>query len=287
MLTAIVLAALGQIDGVFVEIDRNDWLRVVKSPSVKEIVVANIYGVDNEDCVNGCEKFDQAIALIDAAPKNAKIYIGLRYDKNFKVMTADGAEEREVAARFWNRLTDDQKARITGWYIAGEWHNSTEAGYQQKVIDYLDEATDRSKKVKNRLPPGEVVVAPFFVARDQPKSTCKDVLAVDETAKMIKAILAKKKITRLLLQDGFGARNDRDCKWGDDDDGYQKTAQQYVSEVAKVAKKANVEFGIVLEAFGDLGENQRRLDLQFAIVPAGARVIVYEHRACCVTGLCQ
>ena len=63
MLAAIVLAALTctqprpaparTIAGTFVEIDRNDWLKVVKNPRVKEIVIANILGIDQGDCQKG------------------------------------------------------------------------------------------------------------------------------------------------------------------------------------------------------------------------------------------
>lgn len=274
------------IAGTFVEIDRNDWAKVAKSPKVGEIVIANIMGFDKSACQKGCDKSAQAIALIEAARPGMRIYVGLRYDANFSIATADGAKESVLAHAFYKKLTPDQKKRIAGWYLAGEWHNSAAAGYQKKVIEYLKAAT-----VTNPLPPGEVLVAPFFVIRT---TNCGDVLDAKATATMFKAILAQSRVTRLLLQDGFGARNERTCKWGDDIDSYQKHAASYVKEIstnmpenAGIPKKKKVVFGVDLEAFGDLGKDQCRLNVQFATVPQGAPVIVYEHRACCVTGLCQ
>ena len=276
----LLAAALGSIDGVFVEIDRYDWYRVVQSKSVTEIVIANIKGYDAEDCLKGCPKYDQAKALIDAARPGMKIYVGLRYDKNFQIDAAKGAKESEIGWEFWNLLSPDQKRRVKGWYIAGEWHN--ESGKAEAIRKYLEAAT-------MNLPPGEVLVAPFFVVRGEDK--CTKALSAPETAAMFKKILAETKVTRLLLQDGFGARDERACKFNDSDDSYQAAAKLYIDEIAKAMPKnkngVQVVFGIDLEAFGDLGPHQRRLDLQFALVPKGAPVIVYEHRACCVTGLCQ
>jgi hypothetical protein len=46
-------------------------------------------------------------------------------------------------------------------------------------------------------------------------------------------------------------------------------------------------YAVDLEAFGNTGKKQCRLDLQFANVPQGTRVIVYERKACRATKLCQ
>lgn len=302
MLTALLLLAAinchapehkpsRDIDGVFIEVDGDDWSRVVKSTSIDEVVIANIKGFDDGTCSKGCKKFDQAKKLIDAARPGMKIYVGLVYDAKFSI-EKDGSREREVAHEFYWSLNNDQRARITGWYIAGEWHNDSDKDYQRKVITYLNAATDR--KGTKPLPKGEVVVAPFFVIRHRPDDkTCDTVLGPDDTAKMFGAILAATPVTRVLLQDGFGARNQHHCVWGDDVDLYQKRAKTYIDGVAGAmpvdpkTKKPRVEFAVDLEAFGDAGEVQCRLDLQFHSVPKGARVIVYEHRACCVTALCQ
>lgn len=208
------------------------------------------------------------------------------YDANFDVFSADLTKAKkqdvDVATAFLARLTVEQKRRISGWYLAREWHNFDDANAQSRLRTYLLDLT-------NELPPmKEVLVAPFFVIRTDACTTPKDEAG---TATMFAALLANTKITRLLLQDGFGARNERECKWGDDVAAYAERAKTYAQRVA-AAMPANaygkkIELGLDLEAFGDVGPDMCRLDLQFAVVPQKARVIVYEHRACCATGLCQ
>ena len=302
MLTAIVLAAITNctapakpvdrtIHGVFVEVDDDSWRKVAKSEQIDTIVIANIRGFDvnDETCQNGCSKvkFEQARNLLSTARKGIRIYVGLVYDKQFSI-DKDGARERKAAHDFYKTLNDAQKARITGWYIAGEWHNASDADYAAKVIKYLNAATARGKGVKSPLPQGEIMVAPFFVVRDQPAGACTSVLDAQRTAALFRKIFDGTSITHLLLQDGFAERNgDRECKWGDDIDGYATAATAYEKAV-KNALLAGA-FGVDLEAFGDEGDAklQCRLDLQFKSLPACARVIVYERKACVATGLCQ
>lgn len=274
------------IEGVYVEVDDHDWYRAVNSKSVKEIVIANIVGFDGDSCKNGCDKSDQAIELLDATPEGIRIYVGLVYDANFSVQSADlvaaKAQDVQTAKDFLEKLTDKQKSRISGWYLGREWHNFKSADDQKKLRMYLLDVAKELPAVE------EILVAPFFVAKTK---TCTTPHDAKGTARMFSDLIAGTKITRILLQDGFGALNERECKWGDDIDAYKPVAQKYAKSVAdampKNADGKKIEFSTILEAFGDVGKDQCRLDLQFAAVPKGARVIVYEHRACCATGLCQ
>lgn len=294
MLAAFVLAAMTchapattparTIHGVFVEVDNACWKDIAQSKQIDTIVIANIrgYGPGCTPCDR--VKFEQARRLLATAREGMKIYVGLVYDADFDIMKSDGARERKAARDFYTTLTEKQKSRITGWYIAGEWHNASAAKYGDAVVTYLKKATDRSDP-KTALPPGEVIVAPFFVAREQPWGTCSDVLGAPETATLFERIVSETKITRFLLQDGFGARNKRTCKWGNNVDDYARTAKTYADAIRE--KLPDGVYEVDLEAFGNTGKKQCRLDLQFANVPAGTRVIVYEKKACRKTRLCQ
>jgi hypothetical protein len=108
---------------------------------------------------------------------------------------------------------------------------------------------------------------------------------------MFASFVRDTKITRLLLQDGFGARMDHACQAQDESiDAYQENARDYLACV-KGAMPEGVQFWVDLEAFvkhkGDCDILQCRLDWQFLTVPPKTRVIAYRLKECRELGMCR
>lgn len=269
------------IQAAFVTVDdESDWAWLRGNAPVSEIVIHNIFGY-GDGCPTGCDKTDAAVQLIRDVDPNLKIHVGLVYEEHFhphkateKQLAAAAYEDASVARKFLHRLQKERLAhRISGWYLGREIYNFADTTKDAQVQTYLRVASCA-------LPPvGDISIAPYF------GPVCKDSETRDAkaTATMFANLVRDTKVTRVLLQDGFGARNDRACKF-DDINRYQAVAREYEREV-KDALPPNVAFWIDLEYFvkdntGDAPEKIRqcRLDWQYATVPKGTPIITFGYK---------
>ena len=281
------------IRGVFVEMNgKHDWKRVLESPNVHEIIIANVHGYDDQskECKRpkGCSKVSEALALLKAVPTGKDVYVGLAYDAQFDVAKLGDAQKDDyrIAKAFWDAAVQHNvQHRITGWYLAREWHNfgvSENNAIEIALQNYLEGISD--DLLKEDLPKRPLVVAPFFV----PQKYCSGFRTATETATLFTELLKNTRVKLLLLQDGFAERKTRSCTAKLTVSAYATEAAAYAQALAvAMEEKAHVRFGVDLEAFKPGWSIQCRLHWQFKSVPDGAPVFVYQQRDCLKRKLCQ
>lgn len=106
-------------------------------------------------------------------------------------------------------------------------------------------------------------------------------LSASDTAKWFQSLIAGTRVTRVMLQDGFGARNSHTActrEWSVAD--YAIHAQEYEAQMAAIGQQ-----WIIVEAFDHCEKG--RLDRQFDVLPDNAKVIVYQYDDCVATKLCR
>lgn len=276
--------APAEVDAVFIDFDGSGkWKEFFDKHTVETVVIQNILGYPAAG--TPFDKTGEAVELLDKAPAEVKnIYVGLVYEETFNVLDVSeqklvdaAAEDGRVATAFWNRLTEKQRERVAGWYLAREIHNfKTDMKRKKAVQKYLRDAS-------NALPSRPaVLIAPYFVPPVKGKANLLD---SRETGDLFAFLLAGSKVNALLLQDGMGARNDEKkelpCQWSVDN--YLPVAAQFAREV-NARLPEGVQFWSTVEAFGDA--TPERLKKQLSVTPEGKPVIVFAYRHCSKTGLC-
>jgi hypothetical protein len=279
MLTAmVILAAVCTIggpakphafDAVFAELDGRDWNAFYQTNGGRDVIIANIFGYDADGCREGCDKTEEAVRAIAAAPNGTKVYAGLVYDATFDApsvtddfMLRAANEDVSLAKTLLRKLADHNVSKnISGWYLAREIYNFSDAKASRRMKTYYE-------KVSARLPPGERIIAPFFL----PHTDFCGVLTAKQTAAMFKDVAGNANI-RIMLQDGFGARaaHTACCKhWKALD--YAAEAQEYEKALADVG-----EHWVIIETFGkDAGQT---LNCQFEVLPTNAKTVRYDGEA--------
>lgn len=273
-----------EVTAAFIQIDEpQQWRWLLDGHEVEEIVIDNILGYGEGCPPTGCDKTDVALevirtldeAILQGKMKPVRIHVGLVYEQHFhsdsvmaEQLDVAQLEDVRLARSFLRRAQRAGVAhRISGWYLGRELHNFPGAAQAELIHQYLRGTSAALPHV------GDIAIAPFFVP------VCKDSHSRDAraTGEMFASLVAGTRITRLLLQDGFGARNEHACRF-DNINAYAVEAVHYAREV-KAALPSSVQFWIDLESFvlDSTADDPLacRLDVQFASVPAGTPVIVF------------
>lgn len=267
-----------RVDAVFVEIDKDrDWKTFFAKNAGREVVVANIYGYGDAPCEPGCPKYEEALKVMVAAPPEMPVYIGLVYDEKFHSPDADESwaadaakEDIKVAKEFVRQLKQAGSRMPTGWYLAREIYNFRDETAMKAIRKYFE-------KVSSGLPKGDVLIAPFFLPQTQ---TC-DVMSAEETARTFTELIRETRVKRIMLQDGFAARNSHSvCQTNITFGEYALRAKPYEDAMAGRGQR-----WVDVEAFDHCESG--RLEKQFEILPAHAKVIVYQYDDCVDVNLCQ
>jgi hypothetical protein len=273
-------------NAVFIDLDGSrSWRAFFSNHKVDAIVIQNILGYPAQG--DPFDKSAEAIEVLNEAPSDVKnIYVGLVFEETFnsadvpeqKLVDA-AAEDGRVATTFWNRLTQQQRTRVSGWYLAREIHNfKADEKRRQAVQSYLRAA---SEAVPQRP---TILISPYFVP---PVKNRPDLLPSAPTGELFSYLIKGSKVNGVLLQDGVGARNDPakklGCRWSLD--SYVPVAAQFAREVRKQLPE-DVQFWANVEAFGD-DASPARLKKQLAVTPEAAPVIVFAYRECAMTEACR
>jgi hypothetical protein len=262
-----------RVDAVFIELEDPHMARIECS-SVSSVVIANVVGYPDQNGKPYEPKFPAAVELIRKIPDDTAIYVGLVYVRNFKANEATktylekaAVEDGQVAYDFLNYLAGQGVTRpIAGWYLAREIHNFDDSAREQQIKDYLKSAA--------KLPPGDVLFAPFFVTVCEGSKS----LSAERTAAMFANLVRGTRITHLLLQDGFTGRFSHKCDWPSWDK-YADEAERYEDAVAAAMKNENKKFWVDLELEGPEAGTDR-IKRQYGIVPDGAPVVAYKFQDC-------
>lgn len=240
-----------RIDGVFVVFDEGiqDWTVVLERlacAGIKHVIIQSLR-------FDTCEA--KKLLRAAAAQTAVKVYAGLAYcGRGFhpEALTEDAAIVGMV-----ERWPEDVKKGISGWYIAHEPYNEQvwisdaadpEARLAQTwllaadIQEYLKATARQARAVR----PGDVLISPYFVPTSD-----GGLLTPANTKTFFEKMFKDTGVTRVLMQDSIGARNERcrigGCRWSRCD--FEPQVLPYLQAVRDGVKDAGVGFGVNVEAF--------------------------------------
>jgi hypothetical protein len=238
------------------------------------------------------ENLDHARMLVNlSADYGIAVYLGLHYEGAFNAATSDLptalAADRALLARV-DGWTDAEKKRIGGWYVAEEIHNFNLWRKNTSAAEQWDATLRRADAIRTTyLAP--VVAAAHAVAHKPVVASPQfnpvqdgAVLDAMRTGVLFDRIFTGSGIAAIYVQDGLGARNDRErigCCTSTRSD-FEAQAYAYERAVTNALAPA-VTVGVNVESFEvshcvtrTVKADAFRRQLQLA--PPGARVVTYE-----------
>lgn len=237
------------LNGVFVVLDEKveNWdlaLERLACAGIKHVIIQSV-------------RFNYAEArkLLKAAGKQqkVKVYVGLRYGSfNPAALSAD----KEVAAvvKGW---PEDVKRGISGWYIAHELYNeqvwiNADASPDKRLEKTWVLAGEIQKYLKataahvRTIKKGDVLISPYFSPTRN-----GGLLTPANTTILFNKMFKDTGVTRVLLQDSIGARNERcrvgGCRWSRE--AFEPHVLPYLNAVQKGLQGTGTAFGVNVEAF--------------------------------------